>query len=74
MSLEELRTLREIAGNLSFALQYLQKDSKVRLLSHFDARTGLAKRSLFCDRLSRVLSDPDKTQAASRSASSTSNA
>jgi diguanylate cyclase (GGDEF)-like protein len=62
VSLEELRTLREIAGNLSFALQYLQKDSKVRLLSHFDARTGLAKRSLFCDRLSRVLGDPDKTQ------------
>ncbi len=58
VSLEELRTLREIAGNLSFALQYLQKDSKVRLLSHFDPRTGLAKRSLFCDRLSRVLSDP----------------
>ena len=55
VSLDELRTLRDIAGNLSFALQYLQKDSKVRLLSHFDARTGLAKRSLFCDRLSRVL-------------------
>jgi diguanylate cyclase (GGDEF)-like protein len=55
---EELRTLRELAGNLSFALQYLQKDSKVRLLSHFDPRTGLAKRSLFCERLSRVLADP----------------
>jgi diguanylate cyclase (GGDEF)-like protein len=58
VSAQELRTLREIAGNLSFALQYLQKDSKVRLLSHFDARTGLAKRSLFCDRLSRLLGDP----------------
>ena len=58
VSEEELRTLREIAGNLSFALQYLQKDSKVRLLSHFDPRTGLAQRSLFCDRLSRVLGDP----------------
>ena len=63
ISLEELRTLREIAGNLSFALQYLQKDSKVRLLSHFDPRTGLAKRSLFCDRLSRVLADPANQDA-----------
>jgi diguanylate cyclase (GGDEF)-like protein len=54
---EELRTLREISGNLSFALQYLQQDSKVRLLSHFDPRTGLAQRSLFCDRLARVLND-----------------
>jgi diguanylate cyclase (GGDEF)-like protein len=63
VSPEELHTLREIAGNLSFALQYLQKDSKVRLLSHFDPRTGLAKRSLFCDRLSRVLSDPANQDA-----------
>jgi len=55
VSAEELRTLREISGNLSFALQYLKKDSKVRLLSHFDPRTGLAQRSLFCDRLARVL-------------------
>jgi len=58
VSAQELRTLREVAGNLSFALQYLQQDSKVRLLSHFDASTGLAKRSLFCDRLSRLLGDP----------------
>jgi diguanylate cyclase (GGDEF)-like protein len=57
VSAEELRTLREISGNLSFALQYLQQDSKVRLLSHFDPRTGLAQRSLFCDRLARVLTD-----------------
>jgi diguanylate cyclase (GGDEF)-like protein len=63
VSLEELRTLREIAGNLSFALQYLRKDSKVRLLSHFDPRTGLAKRPLFCDRLSRLISDPGHQSA-----------
>ncbi|HTV80165.1 MAG TPA: EAL domain-containing protein [Steroidobacteraceae bacterium] len=58
VSSKELRTLREIAGNLSFALQYLRKDSKVRLLSHFDARTGLAQRPLFCDRLARLIADP----------------
>ena len=58
VSAQELRTLREIAGNLSFALQYLQKDSKVRRLSHFDANTGLAKRAVFCDRLARLLDDP----------------
>ena len=58
VSSQELRTLREIAGNLSFGLQYLQKDSKVRMLSHFDASTGLAKRSLFCDRLARLINDP----------------
>ena len=52
---EELAMLREVASNLSFALQYLQKDSRVRFLSHFDAQTGLAKRSLFCERIGRLL-------------------
>ncbi len=52
---EELRMLREVAANLSFALQYLRQDSKVRLLSYFDVLTGLAKRALFCERLGRML-------------------
>jgi len=50
---EELVMLREVAANLSFALQYLRQDSKVRLLSYFDVLTGLAKRPLFCERLGR---------------------
>jgi diguanylate cyclase (GGDEF)-like protein len=58
LSEEELRMLREVAGNLSFALQFLQKDTTVKFLSHFDAQTGLAKRSLFCERLSRLLNHP----------------
>jgi diguanylate cyclase (GGDEF)-like protein len=55
---EELRMLREVSGNLSFALQYLQQDTKVRFLSHFDPQTGLAKRSLFCERISRLMASP----------------
>jgi diguanylate cyclase (GGDEF)-like protein len=57
---EELRMLREVAGNLSFALQYLQKDTTVKFLSHFDPRTGLARRSLFCDRIARSLAEAPK--------------
>ncbi len=52
---EESRMLREVAANLSFALQYLQQDSRVRLLSYFDVLTGLAKRTLFCERLDRLI-------------------
>ena len=52
---EELRMLRELVANLSFALQYLHKEDEVRFLSYYDALTGLAKRSLFCDRLVRTL-------------------
>ncbi len=52
---EEVRMLREVAANLSFALQYLYKEDTVRFLSYFDPLTGLAKRSLFCERLARSL-------------------
>ncbi|MGQ0429410.1 MAG: EAL domain-containing protein [Gammaproteobacteria bacterium] len=52
---EELLLLEEVAANLSFALQYLDKEDAVQFLSYFEPLTGLAKRALFCERLSRVL-------------------
>jgi diguanylate cyclase (GGDEF)-like protein len=52
---DERRLLSEVAANLSFALQYLEKQDAVRFLSYFDSLTGLAKRSLFCERLGRLL-------------------
>jgi diguanylate cyclase (GGDEF)-like protein len=58
VSEEELLLLQEVASNLSFALQYLEKQDAVRYLSYFDPLTGLAKRSLLCERLSRMLSAP----------------
>jgi diguanylate cyclase (GGDEF)-like protein len=58
LSKEELQMLREVSGNVSFAMQYLQKDTTVRFLSHFDPQTGLAKRALFCERLARLIAAP----------------
>src|SRR4051812_25433441 len=55
MDEEELRLLGEVASNLSFAIQYLDKRDEVRFLSYFDPLTGLAKRALFCERVGRVL-------------------
>ncbi|HKT72203.1 MAG TPA: EAL domain-containing protein [Steroidobacteraceae bacterium] len=52
---EELQMLQEVASNLSFALQYLHKEDAVRFLSYFDPQTALAKRTLFCERLTRKL-------------------
>jgi diguanylate cyclase (GGDEF)-like protein len=52
---DEVRMLREVGANLSFALQYLYKEDTVKFLSYFDPLTGLAKRSLFCERLARSL-------------------
>ena len=60
LSEEELRLLKEVAANLSFALQYLEKQDAVRFLSYFDALTGLAKRPLFCERLGRTFGDPGR--------------
>ncbi len=51
----ELQLLQELAANLSFALQYLERQNAVHFLSYFDPLTGLAKRALFCDRLGQRL-------------------
>lgn len=58
ISEEELAMLREVAGNLSFGLQYVQRDTKVRFLELFDAQTGLARRSLFCERVQEQIAAP----------------
>jgi diguanylate cyclase (GGDEF)-like protein len=55
MGADELELLSEVAGNLSFAMQYLEKQDAVHFLNFFDPLTGLAKRVLFCERLSRML-------------------
>src|SRR2546430_3495532 len=52
---DELLLLEEVAANLSFALQYLDKQDALHFLSYFEPLTGLAKRALFCERLSRLL-------------------
>jgi diguanylate cyclase (GGDEF)-like protein len=52
----ELGVLLELAANLCFALQYLDKDEALQFLSYFDGLTGLAKRHLFCQRLARLVS------------------
>jgi diguanylate cyclase (GGDEF)-like protein len=52
---EELDLLQEMVANLSFALQYLHKDSALRYLSYFDPLTDLANRTLFCERVARLV-------------------
>jgi diguanylate cyclase (GGDEF)-like protein len=52
----EVDILLELTANLSFALQYLERDEAVHFLSYFDSLTGLAKRPLFCQRLAQLMS------------------
>ena len=55
LSDDELLLLQDMIANLSFALQYRQKETTAQYLAYFDALTGLAKRSLFCERLDEAL-------------------
>ena len=55
LSDEELRLLQDMIANLSFALQYRQKENTAQYLAYYDPLTGLAKRGLFCERLDKLL-------------------
>jgi len=56
LSDEELRLLQDITANLSFALQYRQKETAVQYLAYYDPLNGTsAKRGLFCERLDKLL-------------------
>lgn len=54
---DELGVLGQVAGSLSFALQYLEKEGAASFLTYFDPMTGLARRSLLSQRLDRVLAE-----------------
>ncbi|KAF0163510.1 MAG: response regulator receiver [Rhodocyclaceae bacterium] len=47
---EEMRLLSEMAGDVSFALDHLEKEERLNYLAFFDAITGLSNRTLFLDR------------------------
>ena len=51
----EMHLLGEVAANVSFALQYFDRQTTVHYLSYFDQLTGLAMRTLFCERLDQQL-------------------
>jgi PAS domain S-box-containing protein len=50
---EELRLLTELAGDISFALEHIEKTERVDYLAYYDSITGLANRTLFHERLAQ---------------------
>lgn len=52
---EELKLLDELAGDISFGLEFIARDEKADYLAYYDALTGLPNRSLFFDRLGHQL-------------------
>ncbi len=52
----EMRLLVELAGDISFALDHIEKAEKLDYLAYYDSLTGLANRTLFLERVSQRIS------------------
>jgi diguanylate cyclase (GGDEF)-like protein/PAS domain S-box-containing protein len=52
---EELAILRELAGDIAFAIDHIAKRERLDYLAYYDVLTGLANRSLFLERLAQFL-------------------
>lgn len=52
---QEMRLLGELAGDISFALEFIEKSERLQYLVHHDALTGLPNRTLFHERLGEIL-------------------
>jgi diguanylate cyclase len=59
---DELRLLAELADDISFALDHLEKADRLYYLAYYDALTGLANRTLFLDRLGQGLTQAAKSR------------
>ncbi|MDB6015058.1 MAG: response regulator receiver modulated sensor-containing diguanylate [Gammaproteobacteria bacterium] len=49
---EEMNLLRELAGDISFALDHIEKAEQLNYLAYYDVLTGLANRTFFHERVS----------------------
>ena len=61
---DELKVLNEIAGDLSFALLFFDREEQLSYLAYYDAMTGLPNRRLFEDRLAQLLQHSGKGKVA----------
>jgi diguanylate cyclase (GGDEF)-like protein/PAS domain S-box-containing protein len=52
---EELALLNEIAGDVSFALQYIEKEEQLHYLAYYDSLTGLPNGALFLERIAQSI-------------------
>jgi diguanylate cyclase (GGDEF)-like protein len=52
---QEVQLLSELAGDIAFALEYIENSEKLDYLAYFDPLTGLANRALFHERLGQFL-------------------
>ncbi|HYN27936.1 MAG TPA: diguanylate cyclase, partial [Burkholderiales bacterium] len=51
----EMKLLHELAGDIAFALDHIEKAEKLDYLAYYDSLTGLANRSLFLERVAQYM-------------------
>jgi diguanylate cyclase (GGDEF)-like protein len=54
---QELKLLEELAGDIAFAMDYMEKQKRLDYLAYYDVLTGLANRNLFLERLGAYMRD-----------------
>lgn len=52
---EELSLLQDLAANIAFAIDHVDKQERLHYLAYYDVLTGLANRSLFLERLAQYM-------------------
>jgi diguanylate cyclase (GGDEF)-like protein/PAS domain S-box-containing protein len=52
---QEMQLLQELARDISFAINHIDKQDRLDYLAYYDALTGLANRSLFLERLAQYM-------------------
>ena len=52
---EEMKLLTELAGDISFAIDHIDKQEKLNYLAYYDVLTGLANRTLFFERVTQYM-------------------
>jgi diguanylate cyclase (GGDEF)-like protein len=52
---DEMNLLTELAGDVAFAIDHIEKQERLEYLSYYDQLTGLANRTLFLDRVNQCL-------------------
>jgi diguanylate cyclase (GGDEF)-like protein len=52
----EMKLLLELAGDVAFALEHIEKSERLDYLAYYDALTGLANRTLFFERVGQFIS------------------
>ena len=60
---EEMRLLNELAGDISFGLDHIEKAEKLNYFAYYDALTGLANRTFFRQRIAQYVSTAQRSNS-----------